>query len=198
MKIIAITGGISTGKSLVSNYLIDKNFALVDTDKLSREVVEANSHGLKRLVKSFGQSILQEDGSLDRKAFANIIFNDKKSRDIADSILHPLISDLARERLEEYREKGETIAFVDIPLYYEGQADIIVDSVWLVYTTEAIQVQRLMKRNNIGEKEARNLVNNQLSIEKKDELADVIIDNTGSIENTYAQVDKLLEKYLEN
>ncbi|XJS11321.1 dephospho-CoA kinase [Aerococcaceae bacterium WGS1372] len=196
MKIIAITGSIATGKSLVSNYLIKKGYPLVDTDKLSRLVVQPDSEGLNQLVSAFGSKILQEDGNLDRKAFAKIIFNDEKSRALADSILHPLISDLARTRLNQYEREGNQIAFVDIPLYYEGQADIVVDSVWLVYTNEELQKERLMSRNNIDAKEAQNLINNQLSIEEKARLADLIIDNTSSKQATYQQVDTLLEKLL--
>lgn len=196
MKIIAITGSIATGKSLVSNYLIENDYALVDTDKLSREVVEVGSTGLKALVESFGNRILQSDGSLDRKTFASIIFSDEKSRDLADSILHPLISDLARERLAAYQKRGCPIAFVDIPLYYEGQANIVVDSVWLVYTTETIQRERLMGRNNIDAQEAQKLINTQMSIETKANLADVVIDNTGSKQATYDQVDNLLDSIL--
>ena len=195
MKVIAITGSIATGKSLVSNYLIEKGLPLVDTDQLSRQVVEVGSEGLKQLVEAFGSKILQADGSLDRKAFANIIFNDEKSRQRTDQILHPLIADLARLYLKQYQEAGHPIAFVDIPLYYEGQADIKVDTVWLVYTNESLQKERLMKRNNIGPAEAENLINNQWSIEKKAKLADVIINNSNTKQDTYKQVDALLEKY---
>lgn len=196
MKVIAITGSIATGKSLVSNYLIEKGLPLVDTDQLSREVVKVGSDGLKQLVEAFGSKILQADGSLDRKAFANIIFNDEKSRQRTDHILHPLIADLTHQRLEQYRQAACPLAFVDIPLYYEGQADIRVDSVWLVYTSESLQKKRLMQRNNLQADEAQNLMNNQWSIDKKVKLADVIINNSNTKQDTYKQVDLLLEELL--
>lgn len=193
MKVIAITGSISTGKSSVSNYLIEKNIPVIDTDKLSRVVVEKGSVGLNQLIENFGNKILNDDGTLNRKALGEIIFNDSKSREKLNHILHPLIRQLVNEQLEEYRASNVPLVFVDIPLYYEGNANIKADEVWVVYTTLDSQLKRLMKRNNIDQQEAHNLINSQMSIEDKSTWADVVIDNSGTLEETYRQVDQLLQ-----
>ena len=177
MKVIAITGSIATGKSGVSNYLIKRGFPVIDTDILSRFVVEKGSTGLKQLTEAFGNQILNEDGTLNRKKLGSILFSDEESKQTINRILHPLIADEANQQIKDYQTAGERLIFVDIPLYYEVNINILMDDVWLVYTTPTIQLERLMKRNQINEQEAQQLINNQISIEDKAKWAEKIIDN---------------------
>lgn len=197
MKVIAITGSIATGKSGVSNYLIKRGFPVIDTDILSRVVVEKGSTGLKQLTEAFGQQILNEDGTLNRKKLGSIIFSDEESKQTINRILHPLIADEARQQVKDYQSAGERLIFVDIPLYFEVNINIPTDDVWLVYTTPTIQLERLMKRNQINEQAAQQLINNQISIEDKAKWAEKIIDNSGTLETTYQQVEALLKLELE-
>lgn len=197
MKVIAITGSIATGKSGVSNYLIKRGFPVIDTDILSRVVVEKGSTGLKQLTEAFGDQILNEDGTLNRKKLGSILFSDEESKQTINRILHPLIADEANQQIKDYQTAGERLIFVDIPLYYEVNINILMDDVWLVYTTPTIQLERLMKRNQINEQEAQQLINNQISIEDKAKWAEKIIDNSGTLEATYQQVEALLKLELE-
>lgn len=193
MKAIAITGSIATGKSTVSKYLIQQGYPVIDTDIISRIVVEKGTIGLERLKENFGEGIIQEDGTLNRKALSNIVFNDAASKEKLNQILHPLISKESKVRMAAYKEEGHSLIFVDIPLYYEVDIDIPTDAVWLVYVSPDIQLERLMKRNLMGEEEARQLISNQISIEDKAKWSEIVIDNSNTPEETHKQIDQLLK-----
>lgn len=193
MKAIAITGSIATGKSTVSKYLIQQGYPVIDTDIISRVVVEKGTVGLERLKENFGEDIIQADGTLNRKALGNIVFNDEASKEKLNQILHPLISKESKERMAAYKEEGHSLIFVDIPLYYEVDIDIPTDAVWLVYVSPDIQLERLMKRNQIGEEDARQLISNQISIEDKAKWSEIVIDNSNTPEETHKQIDQLLK-----
>ena len=193
MKAIAITGSIATGKSTVSKYLIQQGYPVIDTDIISRIVVEKGTIGLERLKENFGEGIIQADGTLNRKALSNIVFNDEASKEKLNQILHPLISKESKERMAAYKEEGHSLIFVDIPLYYEVDIDIPTDAVWLVYVSPDIQLERLMKRNLMGEEEARQLISNQISIQDKAKWSEIMIDNSNTLEETHKQIDQLLK-----
>lgn len=193
MKAIAITGSIATGKSTVSKYLIQQGYPVIDTDIISRIVVEKGTIGLERLKENFGEGIIQADGTLNRKALSNIVFNDAASKEKLNQILHPLISKESKERMAAYKEEGHSLIFVDIPLYYEVDIDIPTDAVWLVYVSPDIQLERLMKRNLMGEEEARQLISNQISIQDKAKWSEIVIDNSNTPEETHKQIDQLLK-----
>ncbi|MGO1559126.1 MAG: dephospho-CoA kinase [Ruoffia tabacinasalis] len=193
MKAIAITGSIATGKSTVSKYLIQQGYPVIDTDIISRIVVEKGTVGLERLKENFGEGIIQEDGTLNRKALSNIVFNDAASKEKLNQILHPLISKESKERMAAYKEEGHSLIFVDIPLYYEVDIDIPTDAVWLVYVSPDIQLERLMKRNLMSEEDARQLISNQISIQDKAKWSEIVIDNSNTPEETHKQIDQLLK-----
>ncbi|MGO1433020.1 MAG: dephospho-CoA kinase [Ruoffia tabacinasalis] len=193
MKAIAITGSIATGKSTVSKYLIQQGYPVIDTDIISRVVVEKGTIGLERLKENFGEGIIQEDGTLNRKALSNIVFNDAASKEKLNQILHPLISKESKERMAAYKEEGHSLIFVDIPLYYEVDIDIPTDAVWLVYVSPDIQLERLMKRNLMSEEDARQLISNQISIQDKAKWSEIVIDNSNTLEETHKQIDQLLK-----
>lgn len=193
MKAIAITGSIATGKSTVSKYLIQQGYPVIDTDIISRIVVEKGTIGLERLKENFGEGIIQADGTLNRKALSNIVFNDEASKEKLNQILHPLISKESKERMAAYKEEGHSLIFVDIPLYYEVDIDIPTDAVWLVYVSPDIQLERLMKRNLMSEEDARQLISNQISIQDKAKWSEIMIDNSNTLEETHKQIDQLLK-----
>lgn len=199
-KNIVITGSISTGKSLVSNYLSEKGYQVIDADKIAHNLMDIGQINYIEIVNHFGQDILNEDKSIDRKALAKIVFNDKNELIKLNSLTHDNIFNKIYEIQEASDEK---LIFLDIPLYYESKKDIDsilqVDEVWLVYARPEIQKSRLIKRNNYSEKEAKRRIDSQIPIDEKKEKANFIIDNSGSIEETYAQINeklRLLWKFL--
>ncbi|MGO4937202.1 dephospho-CoA kinase [Fundicoccus sp. Sow4_H7] len=189
MYIIALTGGIATGKSTVANYLLDKDYPVIDTDLLSRKVVEPAEVGLKRVVETFGKVVLTAEGELNRSQLAAIIFNDEDKKETLNAILHPLIFEEVDRLLELYRHEEEALVFVDVPLLFEIGRNNYYDEDWLVYTKPELQLERLIKRNAYSQEEATARINSQMPIDTKIELADIIIDNSGTVDETYRQLD---------
>ncbi|WP_422486239.1 dephospho-CoA kinase [Gudongella sp. DL1XJH-153] len=198
-RIIGITGGIATGKSTVSNMILEEGFKLIDSDEAAREVVEKDSEGLERIVREFGNDIIDKDGTLDREKLGNIIFNDEGKRNILNNILHPLIRKSIIEKIEKARD-SENVIFVDVPLLFESKDEIeesglFFDEIWLVYCDKETQMRRLMERDDYNPEQAISRIDAQFDIEEKKRLADRIIDNSGSIEHSREQVLDFLDEY---
>lgn len=189
---IGLTGGIATGKSTVSRMLQTRGAAIVDADQVAREVVEPHTPGWRRIRERFGDRILRPDGYLDRKALRDVVFRDPQARRDLNGILHPLIRERMLEKAEflERERPGRVIVF-DIPLLYESRLTDWVEKVIVVYVPESVQIRRLMEREGIGEEEALRMVRAQMPIEEKKRMADCLIDNSGSLEETERQVDHL-------
>ena len=194
MTIIGLTGSIATGKSTISSYLQTKQIPVVDEDLLAREVVEPGTPGIKQLEETFGQRIIHLDGTLNRGALGDLLFHNDWVREKVNAILHPLIFGLLDQRVAEYQAQQEPIIVVDIPLLYEEKGQDHVDEVWVVYVPEAVQLERLMQRNNLRRAEAKVKIETQLPIEDKAKWADVVIDNSKTKAESYQQVDKELER----
>lgn len=192
-KIIGLTGSISTGKTQVSNYLRDRGEKVIDADLIAREVVDLGA--VKEKIKeAFGHDIYKDD-ELDRKALGEIVFRDKEKRQVLNEIEHPEIYRIILEEIKN--SKGRV--FVDIPLLFESQHlnekyGLNFDEVWLVYVNRETQVKRLIKRDRISRGYALEKINSQMSVEDKKIMADVIIDNSGSLEKTYKQVEENLKR----
>lgn len=192
-KIIGLTGSISTGKTQVSNYLRDRGEKVIDADLIAREVVDLGA--VKEKIKeAFGHDIYKDD-ELDRKALGEIVFRDKEKRQVLNEIEHPEIYKIILEEVKN--SKGRV--FVDIPLLFESQHlnekyGLDFDEVWLVYVNRETQVKRLIKRDRISKGYALEKINSQMSVEDKKIMADVIIDNSGSLGNTFKQVEENLKR----
>lgn len=192
-KIIGLTGSISTGKTQVSNYLRDRGEKVIDADLIAREVVDLGA--VKEKIKeAFGHDIYKDD-ELDRKALGEIVFRDKEKRQVLNEIEHPEIYKIILEEVKN--SKGRV--FVDIPLLFESQHlnekyGLDFDEVWLVYVSRETQVKRLIKRDRISKGYALEKINSQMSVEDKKIMADVIIDNSGSLEKTFKQVEENLRR----
>lgn len=192
-KIIGLTGSISTGKTQVSNYLRDRGEKVIDADLIAREVVDLGPVK-KKIKEAFGNDIYKDD-ELDRKALGEIVFRDKEKRQVLNEIEHPEIYRIILEEIKN--SKGRV--FVDIPLLFESQHlneryGLDFDEVWLVYVDRETQVKRLIKRDRISKGYALEKINSQMSVEDKKIMADVIIDNSGSLEETFKQVEKNLKR----
>jgi dephospho-CoA kinase len=190
--IYGLTGGIATGKSTVSERLIEKGFTVIDSDKIAREVVEPNTEAFNEIVSTFGVKILDEHGALDRKKLGNFVFNNKIHLAKLNYITHPRIKEVIKTRIKEYRQKNIKTIFLDIPLLFEGDWHQFTEKNIVVYTSPEIQIERLMKRNNFTYEEALMRINAQMPIDEKKKLADIVIYNNGSIEDLYLSIDELI------
>lgn len=197
-KIIGLTGGIGTGKSTVSKIIQEKGFPVIDADLIAREVVNIGEPAYIETVKSFGETILRDDGSIDRKKLGSIVFNDTNLRHRLNSILHPQINKKMKEETLKYSLLYRVV-FLDIPLLIEelenlNSSGLLFDEIWLVYADETTQLKRIIERDKTDLADAIRRINAQKSIEEKLKYADVVIYNTGSIKELIDNVNKALEE----
>ncbi|UJF15177.1 dephospho-CoA kinase [Jeotgalibaca sp. MA1X17-3] len=192
--ILGLTGGIATGKSTVANYLAEQGIPVVDADVGAREVVKPHSEGLRRIVEAFGEEILLEDGSLNRKRLGELVFSQEEKRHILNSIVHVLIREWIQTKTKLLTEEGIPLIVWDIPLLYETNYQIDCDLVMVVYVPKELQIQRLMNRDKLTLEQAEDRIHTQMPIEEKRIKANILINNSGSIEDTYLQLDSWLKE----
>ncbi len=189
---IGLTGGIATGKSTVAKLLTEKGAMLIDLDRIAREVVSPGQPALEQIVGQFGQALLQPDGTLDRKRLGGIVFADPDKRKQLESITHPAIRAVMRERMQENKRlHPDRLTVVDVPLLYESRLAAEFDRVVVVYVPRVEQLQRLMARDKLSQEDAEKRLAAQMDIEEKRAFADFVIDNSGSPESTALQVERL-------
>ncbi|MCE5033144.1 MULTISPECIES: dephospho-CoA kinase [Staphylococcus] len=198
-KVIGLTGGIASGKSTVSELLTAHGFKIVDADIASRKAVEKGSEGLEQVRATFGEEAIDEDGNMDRGYVGDIVFNYPEKRLELNEIVHPIVRNIMEQEKEAFLKDGYNV-IMDIPLLYENELQDTVDEVWLVYTSESIQIDRLMQRNDISMEDAKARVYSQISIDKKRRMADHVIDNRDSKLDLKQNLEQLLtdEGYIES
>ena len=194
---VALSGGIASGKTTVSNTFKELGVPVVDADVLSRKVVEPGTEGLLAVVDRFGQSILQSDGSLDRKKLRQIVFSDPAARTDLENIIHPRVRELTQQFLNQQKANGCIYCMVVIPLLIETNQQKNYDHIVIVDVEKQTQLERLMARDNSSLKLAENILKSQASRKQRLAIADDVVSNTGSIDETKAQV-KALHKKLAN
>lgn len=167
-KVIGLTGGIASGKSTVSELLSVFGFKVVDADKAAREAVKKGSKGLAQVREVFGDEAIDENGEMNRRYMGDLVFNHPEKRLELNAIIHPIVRDIMEEEKQEYLKQGYNV-IMDIPLLFENELENTVDEVWVVYTSESIQMDRLMQRNNLSLEDAKARVYSQISIDKKAE-----------------------------
>ena len=193
VRIIGITGGIASGKSTVTEFLRRQGYQVIDADQVVHELQEPGGRLYQALLSTFGSSILQEDGRLDRPKLGAMIFGNSQLLAQSSQIQNRLI----REELAGRRDllaETEDIFFMDLPLLFELQYEDWFDQIWLVDVTEKTQLSRLMTRNALSQEEAEKRISAQLSLQEKRNRADVLIDNNGSLKETRQQIRDALQK----
>lgn len=195
-KIIGITGGIASGKSTICNFIKDKGYKVIDADEIAKNLMEKGEINYKKIVEYFGEAILDRSGEIDRWKLGRKVFSDPEILKVLNDITHPCIFEEIIKGIE--RNSKEKVIFLDIPLLFEEYENILkyniyFDEIWLVFVDRDIQIDRLMKRNNLTKKEAIDRIDSQISIDKKKEKSDRIILNLGSIDSLKENIDLLLE-----
>ena len=189
-KVIGITGTISSGKSLVGKLLEAAGIPVVDTDHVAHDVLK-NDDGVKEALRNrFGSAIFSADGQIVRKALGAIVFNDETARHDLDKIVHPAVIRASRKRI--YDLGNVPLVAVLVPLLFEAGQQDKYDEIWTVIASEDVVRERLKKRDGLSDEEANKRIAAQFPQARKAELSDYVIDNSGTEDNTRAQVLKLL------
>lgn len=191
--ILGLTGGIASGKSTVSAYLAQNGALIIDADLIARQVVAKKSSGLKQIVAKFGGEILTASGELDRKKLGKLVFSNKELLKALTDITGPLIRAEILREIEAAKKAQVKLVVLDIPLLFETGYQTLCDKVMVVTVPSEVQLERVMNRDNLSVAEARKRIANQLPASKRNELADVLIDNSKSVAETYQQVLKWLK-----
>ncbi|KAJ4980934.1 hypothetical protein NE237_031771 [Protea cynaroides] len=187
MRMVGLTGGIASGKSTVSNLFKAKGIPIVDADLVARDVLKKGTGGWKRVVAAFGEDILQENGEVDRARLGQIVFSDPDKRQLLNRLLAPFISSGIFWEVFKLWIKGSEFIVLDIPLLFEAKMDRWSKPIIVVWVDPETQLQRLMARDGISEQQARNRINAQMSLDWKKTKADIVIDNSGSLEELKEQ-----------
>jgi dephospho-CoA kinase len=194
MRVLGLTGGIGSGKSMVAQMFARLGAVVIDADQLAREVVEPGQPALKEIAATFGRDVLLPDGRLDRPKLAGIIFADPAERAKLDAITHPRI----RARMDEeikLRRSGPGVLIVDIPLLYENDRTNTVETVIVVWVDPQTQLRRIRDRDGLSADAARQRIAAQMPMDEKRARADHVIDNSGSREDTRRQVEAIYRLY---
>jgi len=189
VAMVVLTGGIASGKTTISDRFAELGVPILDTDQISRELVKTGTSGLKAVVEAFGPRIVGADGSLDRQALRDIVFNNPLDRERLEAILHPLIEAEVRQQMQSLT--AEPYCVVVVPLLVETGLFPDADLVITVDVPEALQRSRLKRRDGLPDETIEQIMTAQASRSERLARADIALDNTGSVEDVCKQVDRL-------
>ncbi len=205
MQIIGLTGGIGAGKSTVTERLTKLGYKVIDADKIAREIVLPGEKTLLELEEAFGSEIIFDDGTLNRKKLADIVFSDFEKKELLDRLMHGKINEIVKDRIaiyenEEFLNIGpegsaplrHSIVFLDAPLLLETGLDKLVNKIWVVDADEGIRRSRIIERDGLSEEEIGKRISSQMNRQDKRDCADEVLDNSGTIEELHKQIDQLL------
>ncbi|HKO53064.1 MAG TPA: dephospho-CoA kinase [Polyangiaceae bacterium] len=192
LRVFGLTGGIGSGKSAVAQRLRARGLPVVNADELARVAVARGSVGLERVAEYFGTGVLTPEGELDRARLARIVFSDPEARRMLDSMIHPLVRQLAIERFRDIGELGEPLACYEVPLLFEAGLDRSYQPVLVVSAPLALREQRLAQRDGFNPAQIAARIAAQLPLEEKVRRADYVIDNAGTLEELAEATDAAL------
>ena len=194
--VIGLTGGIGTGKSTVSQILKEKNFPVIDLDVISHEIIKFPKV-VEKIVENFGKEVLEYNNTgnwiISREKLGRVIFGNREKRLILNSIMHPEILHIMREKILECKKENKII-FVEIQLLFEVQWEKEFDYILLVSAEKETQIKRILARDKRSKEEALSIINSQMSLDEKKKRSDYVIENDGNIEDLEKKVDEFLKK----
>jgi dephospho-CoA kinase len=192
MPLIALTGGIASGKSTIAARLAAHGAVVIDADAIVRDVQAPGSPVLAQIVETFGEGMLREDGSLDRPALGAVVFGDRERLAVLNAIVHPAVRDESQRRFRE--ADPSAVVVYDVPLLAEARATDPWDLVVVAHAPADVRVARLVKHRGMSEADARARIASQVSDDERLRLADVVIDTDGPIAQTEEQTDRLWDR----
>ena len=192
--VLALTGGIATGKSTADQFFEKKNIPIVDCDKIAHDLMEPKNASWQAIKDNFGEEYLNSDQMINRKKLGQLVFSNKSALNRLNQLTHPLIFDKTIQKIESYQ--NEDMVILDAPVYFESGWDKknIADGILVITLPETVQIDRLKQRNNLTDEEARMRIKSQIPLDKKIQLADFVIENTGTIKELESKLEHLLNK----
>ena len=198
VHVIGLTGGIASGKSTASNILQELGAIIIDADKIARKVVEKDKPALKEIQEYFGKEVLLENGQLNRKKLGSIVFNNNDLLKKLNEITHPYITKEIINEINWYKKTyNNSVIILDAALLIEMNLTHLVEEVWLVSIPKQMQLNRLIKRDNINTEDAKKRIESQMDLEDKREYAHKVIDNSKDITHLKIQLEKNLKEVFE-
>ena len=192
MKVIGLTGGISSGKSTVSGFLAELGAVVIDADKVGHEVLGTSDEVRRELLATFGWQIMTPAGDIDRKKLGEIVFDDPESLARLNQIMHPRMHDMVKAKLEEYRRQG--VVVLEAPLLIEADWTSLVDEVWVTVAAGPTILKRVKDKFGLSERECLARIRCQLPPEERAKHADVVIDTDCSLDELKAKVKELWQR----
>jgi dephospho-CoA kinase len=192
--VVGITGGIGSGKTTVTDLFAKYAIEVIDADVIAREVVEPGTPALKAIIHKFGESALDQSGSLDRAKLRSLVFNDIEVKNWLNQLLHPAIR---RQMLLQTQQAKSDYCLLSVPLLVENKLNEQVDRVVIVDVDEPTQLRRTLLRDKTNEKQIRTIMSAQATRQQRLEVANDVIDNNGGIDTLFKQVFQLHQYYLQ-
>jgi dephospho-CoA kinase len=193
MIVVGVTGGIASGKSLISDWFTKAHLSVIDADVVYKNLIKSNQNLYKDIVEAFDLPTNQTS-TIDFKSLGKIVFRDKEKLKKLNAITHPYVINKVELMLEEYRDNEKDIVILDVPLLYEAKMESYCDYVVCVYTDRETQIDRLMKRGHLDRQTAIKRIDSQMSLEDKKAKSDFVIDNSWSKDHSYQQFVQVLAK----
>ena len=191
MRVIGITGGIASGKSVLSAYIRSLGYTVFDADACSVGLTRAGGEALAQIESCFGAEFIK-DGAMDRARMSKEVFDSPQKRRMLENIIHPLVISRCKEKMRECA--NEQLFFIDAPLLLESGMDEMCDEVWLIYAPERVRIERACARSGMEPQQVRKRIRSQMPFYLKKRRADHIIDNGGSLETAMARVTRLINR----
>jgi len=194
MKVIGLTGGIGSGKSTVSGFLVELGAVILDADKVGHEAFKPDTELWREVVAAFGSQILTPTGDIDREKLGEIVFGNPQSLSRLNQIMHPRMQEMMKAKLEEYRRQGVRVVVLEAPLLIEANWTSLVDEVWVTVAPESTVLRRLKEKSGLSEQQSLARIHSQLPSEERLKHADVIIDTDWNLDALKAKVKELWGK----
>jgi dephospho-CoA kinase len=191
MIVIGITGGIASGKSTVSRMLSELGAVVIDADKVGHEAFCPHTEAWRKVVAAFGKAILGQNEEIDRSKLAQLVFNDPKALKRLNRIMHPLMHEIVRQKIEAQRNQGVEVVVLEATLLIEAKWTDLVDQVWVTITPEAAVVNRLVSQKKFTEEQAMARIKSQTPIAQRAKNADVVIENDSDMNSLRKKVEAL-------
>lgn len=195
--VLALTGGIATGKSTADDFLRKKNIPIIDCDQIAHELMEPGNASWQAIKDHFGMEYLNSDQTINRKKLGQLVFSNKQALSELNQVTHPLIFDKTVAKIKEYRDFA--LVILDAPVYFEAGLDKkhVANGVLVITLPEQLQIERLKKRNNLTDQEAIKRINSQIPLVEKEKMANFVVANTGTIKELENKLEQILIKIKE-